>query len=150
MLTAFIEIWVARLRALVAKRTEVDRARVVEEGKDIADTLLTSASGRSTTRRRSTSSSATTSARSSPPTGRSGRDDKRFGIRERVRRAFAAYGIRPASGGAEGGYWKAPEVELDYSRTHFEPMQRDADEVFHFLVGEPRPAAPRPRGRSRA
>ena len=133
MLTAFIEIWVARLRALVAKRMEVDRARAVDEGKDIADTLLTSAiraidyAPPVDLQFGDYLSAFVTADREIRP------GDKRFGIRERVRRAFAAYGIRPASA-VRGGSWKAPAVELDYSRTHFEPMQRDEDEVFHFLV----------------
>ena len=59
--------------------------------------------------------------------------DERFNLRESVRRAFGNYGIKAASA-AEGGCWNAPEKEFDYSRTHFEPMQRDHDEVFHFIV----------------
>ena len=133
MLTAFIDIWVARLRALVEKRSTVDRARAVEEGKDIADTLLTSA---------------IRAIDYAPPVDLEFGDylsafvtadreirpgDQRFAIRDSVRRAFASYGITPVSS-VEGGYWKAPRGEFDYSRTHFESMQRDEDEVFHFIV----------------
>jgi len=133
MLTAFINIWVARLRALAEKRTEVDRARAVEEGKDIAETLLTS-----TIRAIDYAppvdlefgdylSAFVTADREIRP------GDERFSIRERVFRAFANYGIKPASS-LQGGYWKPPKEEYDHSRTHFEPMQRDEDEVFHFIV----------------
>lgn len=133
MLTAFINIWVTRLRALVEKRLEVDRARAVEEGKDIADTLLTSA---------------IRAIDYAPPVDLEFGDylsafvtadreirpgDERFGIRECVRRTFADYGIKPASSAADG-YWKPPKGDFDYSRTHFEPMQRDEDEVFHFVI----------------
>jgi hypothetical protein len=133
MLTAFIDIWVERLHALVEQRTEVDRARAVEEGRDIADTLLTSA---------------IRAIDYAPPVDLEFGDylsafvtgdreirpgDERYGIRKGVHRAFAAYGIDPASP-LQGGYWRVPDAEFDYSRTHFEPMQRDKEEVFHFLV----------------
>jgi len=133
MLTAFIETWVARLKALVEQRPDVDRARAVEEGRDIADTLLTSA---------------IRAIDYAPPVDLEFGDylsafvtadreirpgDARYGLRERVRAACAAYGIRPASPLA-GGYWQPPARDFDYRRTHFEPMQRDADEVFHFVV----------------
>ena len=133
MLTGFIEIWVARLQALVEERTKVDRARAVEEGRDIADTLLTSA---------------IRSIDYAPPVDLQFGDylsafvtadreirpgDERYHIRECIRHAFETYGIKPASS-VQGGYWKAPDAEFDYSRTHFEPMQRDHDEVFHFVV----------------
>lgn len=133
MLNAFIEIWVSRLGVLVEGRTKVDRARAVEEGKDIAETLLTSAI-------RAIDytppidlefgdylSAFVTADREIRP------GDERYQLRDHVVRSFEAYGIRPASP-LTGGYWKAPEEELDYSRTHFEPMQRDHDEVFHFIM----------------
>jgi hypothetical protein len=133
MLTAFIEMWVARLHALVDQRKEVDRARAVEEGRDIADTLLTSAI-------RAIDyappvdlefgdylSALVTADREIRP------GDERYHLRESVHRAFDAYGIKPASPIA-GGYWRPPAADVDYSRTHFEAMQRDRDEVFHFVV----------------
>ena len=133
VLTAFIDIWVRRLRALVEQRVVVDRARAVEEGQDIADTLLTSA---------------IRAIDYAPPVDLEFGDylsafvtadreirpgDERYRLRECVHRSFAGYGIPPASS-LQGGYWRPPDVELDYSRTHFEPMQRDHDEVFHFVV----------------
>lgn len=133
MLTAFIDIWVRRLKALLERRTEVDRARAVEEGSDIADTLLTSA---------------IRAIDYAPPVDLTFGDylcalltadretrpgDERYHLRECVVRAFAAYGIQPTSS-TPGGYWRAPDVEFDYSRTHFEPMQRDPEEVFHFVT----------------
>ena len=133
MLTTFIQIWIKRLHALVEMREEVDRARAVEEGGDIANTLLTSAI-------RAIDyappldlefgdylSAFVTADREIRP------GDERYGMRECVLSVFAQYGIKPASS-LKGGYWKPPAVEYDYSRTHFEPMQRDHDEVFHFVM----------------
>lgn len=133
MLNAFIEIWVKRLGVLVERRQKVDRSRAVEEGRDIAETLLTSAI-------RAIDyappidlefgdylSAFVTADREIRP------GDERYHLRDCVVRSFEQYGITPASPLA-GGYWKAPEEELEYSRTHFEPMQRDHDEVFHFIM----------------
>jgi hypothetical protein len=133
MLTAFIETWVERLKVLVAERTEVDRARAVEEGRDIADGLLTSAiraidyAPPVDLQFGDYLSAFVTADREIRP------GDERYHVRERVRAAFAAYGIRPASPVA-GGYWKGADADFDYSRTHFEPMQREHDEVFHFVA----------------
>jgi hypothetical protein len=133
MLTAFIEIWVRRLKVLVEDRTQFDRARAVEEGKDIAETLLTSAI-------RAIDytppidlefgdylSAFVTADREVRP------GDERFQLRDCVTSSFASYGIRGASD-LPGSYWRPLDRNPDYSRTHFEPMQRDPDEVFHFIV----------------
>jgi len=134
MLTAFVNIWSARLQALIADRQEVDRSRVIEEGADIADCLLTSA---------------IRALDYAPPVDVTFGDylcalltadreirpaDTRYDLRRLVREAFGSYGIAPASGDREG-YWRPPEraEELDYSRTHFEAMRRDEDEVFRFV-----------------
>ena len=62
-------------------------------------------------------------------------DDSRYEYRKALRGAFAALGFQPASReGAEPGVWGGPGVgKLLYSRTHFESMQHDRDEVFRFL-----------------
>jgi hypothetical protein len=62
-------------------------------------------------------------------------DDSRYGYRKALREAFAALGFQPASReGAEPGVWGGPGVgNLLYSRTHFESMQHDKDEIFRFL-----------------
>ncbi len=134
MLTAFIDLWVARLQALVRDRSVkvVDRTRAIEEGADVADVLLTSAiraldySPPVDISFSDYLSALLTSDREVRP------NDERYRLREAVRRAFAAYGIRAESPEPEG-YWTAAPGDLQYDRTHFEPMQRDADEVFHFL-----------------
>ncbi|HSD71694.1 MAG TPA: hypothetical protein VLE54_02830 [Thermoanaerobaculia bacterium] len=132
MLTAFIRIWTGRLRALVEERVRVDRARAVEEGSDIADTLLTSA---------------IRALDYAPPVDITFPDylsalvtadreirssDSRYELRSSILESFAAYGIRPASAERDG-YWPAAPEDLNYGRTHFEGMQRDPEEVFHFL-----------------
>ncbi|HEX7150301.1 MAG TPA: hypothetical protein VF618_02350 [Thermoanaerobaculia bacterium] len=138
MLTAFVEMWSRRLVALVQDRQRVDRSRAIEEGADIADCLLTSAI-------RALDyappvdvtfgdylSALVTADREIRPA------DTRYNLRESVLAAFREYGIEPASG-TKDGYWKKPEddlkagQELDYSRTHFDAMRRDRDEVFHFV-----------------
>ncbi|HEV7237798.1 MAG TPA: hypothetical protein VGQ36_01040 [Thermoanaerobaculia bacterium] len=132
MLTAFVEMWSRRLTALIRDRTRVDRSRAIEEGADIADCLLTSAI-------RALDyappvdvtfgdylSALLTADREIRPA------DTRYELRACVRSAFQAFGIKPASGTADG-YWKAAPEKLDYSRTHFDAMRRDHDEVFHFV-----------------
>lgn len=132
VLTAFIEIWAARLVALVEGRTRVDRARVVEEGADIADCLLTSAI-------RALDyappvditfgdylSAFVTADREIRP------NDIRYELRTHMVESFGRYGIRPASP-ERGGFWIPAPPGLDDSRTHFESMQHDPDEVFRFV-----------------
>lgn len=132
MLTAFVEMWSRRLVALVRDRQRVDRSRAIEEGADIADCLLTSAI-------RALDyappvdvafgdylSALLTADREIRPS------DTRYDLRASVLAAFRAYGIEPASGTADG-YWKPAPEGLDYSRTHFDAMRRDKEEVFHFL-----------------
>jgi hypothetical protein len=132
MLTAFIRIWTLRLQALMEDRVRVDRARAVEEGSDIADTLLTSA---------------IRALDYAPPVDITFPDylsalvtadreirssDSRYELRSSILESFAAYGIQPASA-EKDGYWPAAPEDLNYGRTHFEGMQRDPEEVFHFL-----------------
>jgi hypothetical protein len=132
MLTAFVNMWSVRLKALVEDRQFVDRSRAIEEGADIADTLLTSAiraldyAPPVDVRFGDYLSALLTADREIRAT------DVRYRLRETVLAAFRAYGIEPASGNADG-YWNPAPAKLDYSRTHFEAMRRDEDEVFHFI-----------------
>jgi hypothetical protein len=141
MLNAFIEVWSDRLKALHQdERWLLDRGRVVEEGARAADYLLTM------------------SIRAldyAPPVHLDFRDficalltadyeirpdDSMYQFRRHLLQSFRAYGLRPTSGGSdvEPGIWLPPHEDLpgkplDYSRTHFESMQRDPDEVFRFI-----------------
>ncbi|HWB84699.1 MAG TPA: hypothetical protein VG675_11210 [Bryobacteraceae bacterium] len=65
-------------------------------------------------------------------------DDSRYGYRQALRQGFASFGFRPGAevpdGAAEPGLWGDPgDVVLLYTRTHFESMQHDPNEVFRFL-----------------
>jgi hypothetical protein len=62
-------------------------------------------------------------------------DDSRYQYRLALLAAFAALGFQPASQeAAEPGLWGGPDgKKLRYSRTHFESMRHDKDEIFRFL-----------------
>jgi len=132
MLTAFVDMWSRRLVALVRDRQRVDRSRVIEEGADIAECLLTSAiraldySPPVDVTFGDYLSALLTADREIRPS------DTRYQLRSSVLDAFREFGIEPASG-TEDGYWKPAPEDLDYSRTHFDAMRRDRDEVFHFI-----------------
>lgn len=131
ILNAFLEVWDRRVVALAI----TERKRVVEEGAQIAEHLLTMA---------------IRALDYSPPTDirfgdylsalltadfESCRGDARHGLRPALIRSFARFGIRPTSRGTaiEPGVWRNPGIELEYKHTHFDAMQRDGNEVFNFL-----------------
>lgn len=130
MMNAFIELWSREIGRIGARWSDkVDRSKVVEEGARLADVMLTSA---------------IRALDYSPPVDLTFSDylsafltadleirhDDRLGLREIVRKSFKSYGIDPIT---ESGVWdNAPET-LRYDRTHFEPMQSDPDEVFHWV-----------------
>jgi hypothetical protein len=62
-------------------------------------------------------------------------DDSKYHYRQKLVESFADYGMHPASKGEkdEPGVWEPPKANLNYDRVHFEPMQRDPDEVFRFI-----------------
>jgi hypothetical protein len=140
VLGTMIEVWADRVRGLAKDANgSLDLARVVEEGRLVADRLLTMCI-------RALDycppvhltfgdylSALVTADREINP------DDLNYGIRPRLLKSFAGFGILPASkfGDAEPGVWGEPEMEnfgaIVYDRTHFEPMQRDPDEVFRFV-----------------
>lgn len=131
MLAAFVNVWSRRLTSLGQFRF-LDRSRVVEEGAEIADVLLTSA---------------IRALDYAPPVDLSFRDylsafltgdqearprDDKYNLREEVRRSFARYGIDPPNDATPNGTWPAaPETRRE--RVHFEPLQRDFEEMFHFV-----------------
>lgn len=133
MMNAFVNVWVSRLQGLgeIAKGY-LDRERVVEEGAEAADHLLTM------------------SIRAldyTPPVDLEFcdylsafltadtilvPDDTKYRYRDTIIASFAAYGIKPTSK-EPGGVWEPPHGEFVYDRTHFVSMQRDPDEVFRFI-----------------
>lgn len=63
-------------------------------------------------------------------------DDRKFAYRDTLCRSFSDYGIglAPTQGhGGVAGVWEPPTVALDYSKTHFESLRQDPDEIFRFL-----------------
>ncbi|HYR29828.1 MAG TPA: hypothetical protein VEU30_15265, partial [Thermoanaerobaculia bacterium] len=138
MMSAFINVWAKRLERIGQKAPgRVDRWKVAEEGAAVADSLLTSAIRAldyvppvDVSFNDYLSAFVTADSEIRPGT------DDRWGVRQAVVDAFGKFGIAPASNMPEG-VWEPPEERSGsvyvYDRTHFEPMQRDADEVFHFI-----------------
>jgi hypothetical protein len=136
VMNAFLTVWVRRLEALgQVAPGYLDRGRVVEEGAAVADYLLTMAI-------RALDyappvdvefcdflSAVLTSDKEINP------NDSKYQFRETLRETFSSYGIDPASQGtvADPGIWCSPDSILKYDSVHFEPMQRERDEVFRFV-----------------
>lgn len=140
MLNALINIWSHRVEGLRRSKTgQLNLARVVEEGRLAADILLTMSI-------RALDycppvhlkfgdylSALVTADREIRP------DDSIYQFRKHLLKSFRSFGIEPTSGygDSEDGIWGSPSQEtgdsLSYDRSHFEPMQRDADEVFRFI-----------------
>jgi hypothetical protein len=145
MLEAFVLVWQARLGPLLSTSTgPLDRERVVEEGAEAAQHLL---------------HLAVRGIDYTPPVHLTfrdylsavltadyevQRDDTRYHYRDRLRKSFARWGIRPAAhkpdreraelSPPEPGCWCAMrDSGIDYSGLHQESMRRDPDEVFRFL-----------------
>jgi len=138
MMNAFLEIWLARIAQLgdgIEKRLQ--RAKVAEEGEAAADHLLTMAI-RAVDYAPVTDllfgdylTALLTADLEVQP------DDSRYGYRKIISESFAAYGIAhaPTRRSVEDKVrvWEPPPGNLDYSKTHFESMHQDPDEVFRFL-----------------
>ncbi len=146
MMNAFLKVWCKRLEALGdapargarprrAREGYLDRARVVEEGANAADYLLTM-SIRALDYTPPTDiefcdflSALLTADHEIRP------DDSRYGFRKALLESFKSYGMNPTSksGGGEEGLWEPPDCELRYDRTRFESLTRDPDEMFRFI-----------------
>jgi hypothetical protein len=133
MLRAFIEIWVTRLERIgtIAKGKK-DRGLVVEEGAKAADHLLTMAIRAidycppvDITFSAYLSALLTVDREVVP--------NDRYGYREALVRHFAGYGITPSPNADADGTWLRCDREMIYSRTHFDSMLRDEEEMFRFV-----------------
>ena len=140
MVNSFLEMWSKRLERLgQVKKGFVDRVKVIEEGSDLAETLLTSAiRALDYTPPVDLSFGDYLSALVTADTEVRPRSDDRYDLRKHVLGSFRSYGIEPASNcgtcGVSGcGLWEAAPETLDYGRVHFDPMKSDADEIFHFI-----------------
>jgi hypothetical protein len=136
VMNAFLSVWIARLEGLgEVSPGMLNRQRVVEEGATAADHLLTM-SIRALDYTPTVDlqfcdflSALLTADRELTP------DDTKYNYRQKLVASFASYGMDPASKGEkdEPGVWEPPKADLNYDRVHFEPMQRDPDEVFRFI-----------------
>lgn len=136
MLNAFLYMWSESMRALGQSRPGyLHSTRVVQAGREVAELLLLA------------------SIRAldyTPPVQVSFGDflsglitadaevhplDSKHRLGEAVLRAFAAYGITPASRGWSSvtGAWERVETYLSYDALHFDAMQFDQVEMFRFL-----------------
>jgi hypothetical protein len=134
VMNSFLDIWLERLARIgTIVRGKKDRRLVVEEGARVADHLLTMA---------------IRAIDYCPPTDLSFSDylsalltidrevvpdDTKFNYREALLKNFKDFDIAPSHGAGDDGTWNRCDQELVYSRTHFDSMLRDKEEVFRFL-----------------
>ena len=138
MMQTFLKMWLSRIAGLGTfggDRYNLDM--VVEEGAKAADNLLTMAIraldycppldlsfGDFLT------AALTADAETVP-------DDSRFGYRALLRETFAEYGVLATGGKIDPktGHWASFDKgeQITYSRTHFESMLHDKEEVFRFV-----------------
>jgi hypothetical protein len=137
MMRTFLRLWVARIGGLGRFRGRFyNLDRVIEEGTKLAEHLLTVAI-RALDYCPPTdidfgsflAAMLTADAEVVP-------DDSRFGYREHLRRTFGEYGIAVPADACDPatGTWLpfGGDVPILYTRTHFESMLHDLDEVFRF------------------
>ena len=135
VMQGFINAWADRISGSgVPGQQEYALTRVVEEGSDIADKLVTMwvraldymppvhlEFGDAL-------SAALTSDHEVRP------DDSRYQLRSHMLEQFKAYGFQPASKRTTPlGIWDPPPPDLRYDRVRFESMRADKDEVFRFI-----------------
>jgi hypothetical protein len=133
-MSAFLEIWLKRLdRVGFIQGRKRDRSLVIDEGAAVAEHLLTMAI-RALDYCPPTDlafsdylSALLTIDREVVP------DDSRFNYRETLVKCFGDYGMVPDDDADKDGTWRRCDLDLIYSRTHFDSMLRDKEEVFRFL-----------------
>ena len=134
MMNAFLDIWLQRIARIgTVERGMLDRSLVVEEGARVAGHLLTM-SIRAIDYCPPTDiwfsdylAALLTVDREVVP------DQGKYDYRQALLDKFEAFGIQQARGTDTDGTWKRFDRELTYSRSHFESMLRDREEVFRFL-----------------
>jgi hypothetical protein len=130
---AFVDAWVHRLVGPQATQTElIDLRRVVEEGAEVAGTLLTMA---------------IRALDYTPPVhlefgdflsamitadSEIRADDTRYGLRQGLLESFAAYGIEPASG-TKDGVWTPSDWQMASEGVRFGSLQTDPVEMFRLV-----------------
>jgi hypothetical protein len=134
VLNAFLDIWLARLAKIgPIRRGKKDRSIVRDEGARVAGHLLTM-SIRALDYCPPTDltfsdylSALLTIDREVVP------DDDAYGYRKWLLKNFNDYDIQQAGETDVDGTWKRCDVELIYSRNHYDSMLRDREEVFRFV-----------------
>lgn len=137
LMNSFLNIWLRRIGELGdGTEKRLQRAKVAEEGCAAADHLLTMVI-RALDYSPVTDllfadfwSALITSDHEIQP------NDSKFHYRDVISDCFEAYGVKvpPSRRGGKGvRMWEPPEIQLDYSKTHFESMKQDPDEIFRFL-----------------
>jgi len=144
VLNSFIEVWVKRLGGWLPKQDKtVPVDRVAEDGADAAEHLLTMCVRAldycptvDLTFPDFLSALLTADYEFLP-------HDGRYGYREILKKQFAQWGIKPASGmnedaaaclTPEAGAWEKPDcAALDHECVHREPLEQNGEEVFRFL-----------------
>jgi hypothetical protein len=134
IMNAMLDIWLHRLAKIgFVGRRQKDRSLVVEEGARVAEHLLTMAI-RAIDYCPPTDitfsdylSALLTVDREVVP------DDSKYGYRKALLDNFHAFDIDQAKGADKDGTWRRCDQELIYSRTRFDSMLRDKEEVFRFI-----------------
>ncbi len=134
VVNAFLEVWRTRLEGKAGEKKHEQAWRIAEEGASAAQHLL-----RMSIRAIDymppldigfgdfLSALVTADSEAFP-------DDTKYGYRPAIIRAFAGYGIKPASGtAARPGLWNPPDCKLVYGHAHADPMRWDRDAVFRFV-----------------
>lgn len=133
MLRSFLDIWVARLQKVgTISRGKKDRSLVVEEGAKAADHLLTMAI-RAIDYCPPVDLSFSAYLSALLTVDREVVPDDRYGYREALLRNFEGYGIGPSGSADDDGTWRRSDRDMVYSRTHFDSMLRDEEEMFRFV-----------------
>lgn len=136
VMNAFIEVWLKRLKDLGRTSPRgLSRDRVVEEGAEVADYLLTmfiralDYAPPVDLQFCDYLSALLTADREIRP------DDSKYNFRRALLDSFERYKMPPTSkgDGGEPGVWHPPPAGMTYERSHFESMQRDPNEVFRFI-----------------
>ncbi len=136
VLKAFLEVWLARLDRYIESDDmikQIDVSIVVDEGAEAADHLLNIAirgldyMPPTDIRFADYLSAILTCDRETVP------DDSKYSYRGKLRDAFAAYGIEPASDPDGDGFWRMVDKTFRYDRTHFDSLLRDPNEIFRFI-----------------
>lgn len=134
VMRAFMDVWRKRLQGLGTIAGDYyDRDRIVEEGANVADVLLTMAiRALDYTPPIHMEFGDFLSALLTADSEVRGKDDTRYSARATLLRWFRAYGIEPASR-AEDGLWGRSDLQLGREGVRFGSLQNDPTEMFRFI-----------------